>query len=55
MAEEKEAITLDQQKKIKAKKGLLSEIIDKLDKKLEEKSKQKSCCCGNSNNKCGGD
>lgn len=30
---------------IKKKKGLLSRVIDRLDKKMEEKSKKCSCCC----------
>lgn len=27
------------------KKSFFSKIIDKLDKKLEKKSKEKKCCC----------
>ena len=47
---------MDKEKEVKVKKGLLSKmkgllskIIDKLDKKLEKKSKQQPCCCGNKN------
>ncbi|MBP7654464.1 hypothetical protein KA977_13645 [Candidatus Dependentiae bacterium] len=35
----------NQEKESKEKKGFLSKIIDKFDKKLEEKSKLQSCCC----------
>lgn len=36
------------------KKGLFKKIIDKLDKKLENKAKSKKCCCceGDKNKKC---
>lgn len=27
------------------KKGIISKITEKLDKKLEKKSKEKKCCC----------
>ncbi|MEK6646370.1 MAG: hypothetical protein AABY84_06835 [Candidatus Firestonebacteria bacterium] len=43
----------NEKKEVKIKKGFLSKIIDKFDKKLEEKSKQKSCCCGSSDDKKG--
>lgn len=36
----------------KDKKGFLSKLVDKFDKKLEEKSKKKCCCCGEGDNKC---
>ncbi len=29
----------------KARKGFFARIIDKLDKKMQEKAKSKSCCC----------
>lgn len=29
------------------KKGFFTRLINKLDKKLETKSKQKGCCCSN--------
>ena len=31
------------------KKGFFAKIIDKLDKKMQEKSKSASCCSGQSN------
>jgi len=31
----------------KIKKGFFARMIDKLDKKMQEKSKSKSCCCNN--------
>lgn len=34
----------------KTKKGFFSRMIEKFDKKMEEKSKSKSCCCGDKNN-----
>ena len=27
------------------KKGFIGELMDKLDRKLEKKSKEKKCCC----------
>lgn len=41
----------NKKKEVKVKKGLLSKIMDKLDKKLEKKSKQQSCCCGGKDKK----
>ena len=29
----------------KKKKGFFSKLIDKIDSKLEKKSKEKKCCC----------
>jgi hypothetical protein len=35
------------------KKGIISKIIEKLDKKLEVKAKDKGCCCqGSKDKKC---
>ena len=34
-----------------AKKGFFSRLIDKLDKKLQEKANSSSCCCNKSNDK----
>ena len=39
--------------KTEKKKGFLAKLIEKMDKKLEEKSKQKSCCCGTTGKKDG--
>lgn len=34
----------------KSKKGFFTRLLDKLDKKIEEKAKSSSCCCkGNDN------
>lgn len=33
----------------KIKKGFFAGIIDKLDKKIQEKAKSKSCCCDKDN------
>ncbi len=33
----------------KEKKGFIARFLDKMDKKLEEKSKNKPCCCCDSN------
>ena len=33
-----------QGKKVKNKKSFVAKILDKLDKKMEEKSKKSSCC-----------
>lgn len=33
------------------KKGIISKIIDTLDKKLEVKAKKKGCCCQDSKDK----
>jgi len=30
----------------RVKKGFFARIIDKIDKKMQEKSKAKPCCCG---------
>jgi hypothetical protein len=35
-----------------SKKGFFGKIIDKLDKKLEKKSKEKKCCCEEKKEKC---
>lgn len=34
----------DKKEKSTEKKGFIGKLIDKLDKKLEEKSKEQSCC-----------
>lgn len=36
---------------IKKKKGFFGNLIDKLDKKLEKKSKEKRCSCGEDDDK----
>ena len=30
----------------KVKKGFFARMIDKIDKKMQEKAKAESCCCG---------
>lgn len=35
----------------KTKKGLFSRIIEKLDKKMEEKAKESNCCGGSDKSK----
>ncbi|MDP2654392.1 MAG: hypothetical protein Q8Q08_10230 [Candidatus Omnitrophota bacterium] len=42
-----------QEEKAEKKKGFLAKLMDKLDKKLEEKSKESSCCCGGKDGKGG--
>lgn len=35
------------------KKGILGRLVDRLDKKLEQKAKKrKCCCCGDKEEKC---
>lgn len=34
------------------KKGFFSRLFDKMDDKLEEKSKNKRCCCCSEDSKC---
>lgn len=36
----------DKTEQKKGKKGFFARMIDKLDKKMQEKAKAKSCCCG---------
>ena len=31
------------------KKGFLKKVLDNIDEKLEKKSKEKKCCCGDCN------
>lgn len=42
---------MKEQKAEEKKKGFFSKLIEKLDKKLEAKSKQSGCCCGPKNDK----
>ncbi len=34
------------------KKGFLGKLFEKMDKKMEKKSKEKGCCCGDSEESC---
>lgn len=34
----------EEKKDVNKKKGFFAKMVDKLDKKLEEKSKEQSCC-----------
>jgi len=36
---------VDKPEEKKTKKGFFSRMFEKLDKKMEEKAKSKSCCC----------
>lgn len=36
---------MEKKKTTKAKKGVFSKLVAKLDSKMEQKAKKKSCCC----------